>query len=145
MVFDTRSLLTLAQDYLNFLLTREEKVVKKHLSLDFVKRQGVTNQLKLIKKLPHLRYGFCPEVQLWEDYPLQKEGKNFFIAPFQFHVLCKNSDNPLQIEVMTITLHKLILETKMWKIAAVISEAEENLLKKISSSAEIQEYQAFLE
>lgn len=145
MAFDAKSLLTLAQDYLIFLLAREEEVMKKHLSLDFVKRRRVTHQLKLIKKLPHLRYGLSPEVQLWEDYPLQKEGKDFFIAPFQFHILCKNSNNPLQIEIMTVTLHKLILEKKVWKIAAVISEPEENLLEKISASAEIQEYQAFLD
>lgn len=142
MGFGSKSLLALAQDYLDFLLTREEKVMKKHLSLDFVKRSRVTNQLKLIKKLPHLCYGPFPETQLWEAYPLQKEGEDFCITPFQFHILCKNENNPLRIEIMTVTLHKIVFEKKNWKITAVISEAEENLLEKISSSSEIKEYQA---
>ena len=130
MTFNKEQLLAIAKGYLNFLLTRESQFIKSFLSLDFVERQKATEQLKLIQKLPKLNYGLNPEAHLWEEYVVtDEENGNKIIEPFQFDIYYKNLMNPLETELMTVTLNSVIFEDRQWRIGSLISDDEERVLK----------------
>lgn len=147
---DKASLQKLATDYLRFLLSRHIEDIKSHLSLDFVKRRDAVKQLKLIRQLPLLRYGINPEIQLWDDYHVTCEDHEKWLTPFQFHVITKNIHNPLECDVITMTIHKLVFEDGVWKIASIITEEElpilANFIKKIDKHTTTEPgYELFLE
>ena len=132
---DCDTLTKLAEDYLVFLVSRDESVLKPHLCLDFPRRLNVTQQLKLIKQLPHFKgYGISPEAQLWEDYAVTIENGETLLSPFQFNINYKNPYNPLETELIRITLHKLVLEDGVWKIAAIVSDDEVIVLCNLSTA-----------
>lgn len=120
----------LAHVYLQFLITRNETVLKGLLSTDFAKRLRVSQQLKLIKTLPvTLDYGMTPEIQLWEDYNEETDPSGMrHTSPFQFSVTYHNIHNPLLSECTTVTIHDLVWENSECKIASILSETDHILL-----------------
>lgn len=137
MGFYRDSLQKLAQSYLYFLMWQEENEIQKFLSLDFLRRLNVTNQIRLIKRLPRFLYGFGLEACLQEKYALTQTGGEIFISPFQFdiskslHVI-----NFIESEKTTITLHSVVLEDRQWKFDAIVTPADvrvlQNLVNRIS-------------
>lgn len=126
----TARLTHLAHVYLQFLITRDEAVLKGLLSTDFTRRLHVSQQLKLIKTLPTtFNYGMTPEIQLWLDYQEETDdGGVQHTSPFQFSVAYRNINNPLVSETTTVTIHDLVWENSECKIASILSEADHILL-----------------
>lgn len=128
----------LSEAYLRFLISRDESILKSFLSLDFQTRLKVSQQLKLIKTLPMaLNYGISPEAHLWADYVTEQSGEIVFLSPFQFDVSYRNLMNPLLGETMTVTVHSLVLEKGVWKIASVLSDPDHDLLLHYSSKNKV--------
>lgn len=121
----------LAQAYLKYLIQRDESIIKAHLSLNFLTRQRATEQLRLIAGLPGLLNGIDFEIHLFSDYTTQNTSNLMEITPFQFEVSYTPITNLVDIEKITITLHKVIFENNQWKISSIISDDEEILLKNV--------------
>ena len=126
------SLQRLAQTYFHYLTQRQASLMKPILSLDFSKRQKVTEQLKLIQKLRSLIYGVEIEIYLFEEYLIQKESGREIISPFQFDILYQPYQNPLDSEKTTITIQSVVLEGDEWKVESIINENDVSLLKEMT-------------
>jgi len=122
---------TLANAYFKHLSHRDESTLKQYLSIDFVTRQKVTKQLRLIRTLPKFLYGISMEVQLFEEYQIQEKDNKIFISPFQFEVSYTPHMNLVEIEKITITIHSVILEDQSWKIESIISDDEKEVLMNV--------------
>lgn len=128
---NSENLEILARTYVTFLSGRELEVIKPYLSLNFLKRQKVMQQLKLIRELPQLLYGFGLEVHLFEEYPLHKKGGQTIISPFQFQISYSPQMNLVELEKTTITIHSVVLEEKIWKIESIITDQDKKILKNV--------------
>lgn len=128
------SLKRLAETYLTFLIRRDLAVLRPFLSLDFVARQRAVTQLKMIRTLPPtLNYGIAPEAHLWREYVTADGEGGREISPFQFDVSFRDAMNPLKTETMVVTVHKLRLENERWRVAAVLGDADEALLRRYAA------------
>lgn len=126
------SLQRLAEDYLAFLATRDEDYVKRFLSLNFILRQRVSEQIRLIKELPQLLYGLDIEVNLYRQYDVGLSENNLQeISPFQFQISYSHPVNLVDIEKTTITVHSVVLEDGQWKISSIISEDDKGVLRNV--------------
>lgn len=131
MVPSSENLEILARNYIAFLSERDLKTLKPYLSLNFVTRQKVMQQLKLISELPQLLYGFGLEIHLFEDYPLHHKNGQTRISPFQFQISYSPQMNLLELEKTTITIHSVVLEENVWKIESIITEEDKKILKNV--------------
>ena len=131
MAIHVESLQNLSQKYLRFLIDRDISLLNGFLSLNFLKRKRATNQLKLILKLPQLIYGFAPEAHIFTDYVVSNDNSDLVISPFQFDVFYTHHTNVMEFEKTTITINKLILENKNWKIDSILNATDESLLANL--------------
>lgn len=115
------------------------RAIKSVLSLDFVKRLRVNEQLKLIRDLPITVYGVDREVILLRDYVILSGGGAKRIEPFQFDVLYYPHHNPLVAEKTTFTIQSVILENR-WVIESIITENDATLLKRLSRKKTVARY-----
>lgn len=127
------SLLWLANTYFHYLLDRNGTAIKSVLSMDFVKRLRVSEQLKLIRDLPITIYGVDREVALFHDYVAVEGNGVMRIEPFQFDVLYYPQHNPVAAEKTTITIQSVILEDE-WVIESIVTESDAMLLRKLARS-----------
>lgn len=139
MIEQKDSLQRLAETYFTYLVSRNMRAIKSVLSLDFVKRLRVNEQLKLIRDLPITVYGVDREVILFRDYVILSGGGIKRIEPFQFDVLYYPHHNPLVAEKTTLTIQSVILENR-WVIESIITENDAKLLKRLSRKKTVARY-----
>lgn len=118
----------LAKTYVHFLANNDTSHLKKYLSLDFVTRQKTMEHLKLIGDLPRFVYGFGMEIHLFEEYATQDIDGDLIISPFQFDLMYSQQMNLTELEKATLTIHAVRLKDSQWRIEAIVSNAERDLL-----------------
>ena len=121
----------LARSYIDYLVDRDEDAIKKYLSLNFIARQKVTEQLKLIKHLPRFLYGIGFEIHLLDQYQSEIIGNDILVTPFQFEVHYSPQMNFVDLEKITITINGVVLEYDDWKIESIISDDEKHVLLNV--------------
>lgn len=137
MVPQVENLEILAKNYVTFLSDRQLEAIKPYLSLNFLKRQKVMEQFKLISELPQLLYGFGLEIHLFEEYPLHKKNGQTIISPFQFQISYSLHMNLVELEKTTITIHSVVLEENVWKIESIITEEDKKILKNVINNMQV--------
>ena len=125
------SLEKLALAYVQYLIRRDESIIKKYLSLNFMTRQKVTEQLRLISNLPDLLYGVDVEIRLFDEYVVNEDLNTMIIKPFQFEATYSPPTNLIEIEKITITIHSVVLEGAEWKIQSIVSDEEQRVLMNV--------------
>ncbi|MBF0105076.1 MAG: hypothetical protein HQM16_07080 [Deltaproteobacteria bacterium] len=123
-----QNLEALAKCYVTYLIDRDASVLKNHLSLDFMIRQKVSEQIRLITCLPRLFYGIDIEIVLKENYHTVVVDDCLYISPFQFGVIYSPHTNLIEIENITITMNGVILQDNEWKIESIIRNDEKSVL-----------------
>ncbi len=101
-----------------------------YLSLDFVRRQRVVSQIRLIGELPQLIFGVGLEASIRENYQPIASQSTFVISPFQFDI-SSASTSFIEPDRTTITLHSLILEDGEWKLDAIVTEDDVHVLQRL--------------
>jgi len=134
MLKDQNKLELLSKAYVTYLIQRDESILKKFLSLNFIRRQKVSEQLKFINLLPQLFYGIGIEIQLFENYNTVNTNDELIISPFQFQVTYTPHVNLSEMEKITLTLHSVIHEDNEWKIGSIISDDEKDILIKVTNN-----------
>lgn len=130
MIPNVKGLQKLADEYLAFLLMRDALRLAPFLSLDFVRRQRVVSQMRLIGELPQLIFGVGLEASIREDYQPQPFQGTFLITPFQFDISTE-STSFIEPDRTTITLHSLILEDGEWKLDAIVTSEDVQVLQRL--------------
>jgi hypothetical protein len=120
----------LADAYLHFLVHQDAEPISRFLSLDFLRRQRVTSQIRLISQLPQLIFGVGLETCLREVYPTHSKDGAFYISPFQFDIASVQTSF-IEPERTTITLHSLVLEDGEWKFDAIVTNDDVAVLQNL--------------
>ncbi len=130
MIPNVQGLQKLADEYLMLLLMRDPVRLTPYLSLDFVRRQRVVSQMRLIGELPQLIFGTGLEASIREDYQPIACQSTFLISPFQFDI-SSPSTSFIEPDRTTITLHSLILEDGEWKLDAIVTGDDVQVLQQL--------------
>jgi hypothetical protein len=130
MIPNVQGLQKLADDYLSFLLMRDAMRLAPYLSLDFVRRQRIVSQIRLIGELPQLIFGVGLEASIRENYQPIAYQSSFVICPFQFDI-ASASTSFIEPDRTTITLHSLILEDGEWKLDAIVTGDDVQVLQQL--------------